>query len=210
MPPSVRRLAVTVLAAAAIAACAVPPAVPDPRAAPNDAPPPDPTQPYGPYPTLPATAGQPPVGNTAEQYPSLSVGLDGGYVVELVDPTARAWWIVVSGTGPRSADRIEIVAEAGDVWPGAIVRLYVDGALTDTTDLNGLLGNTTAVAGGCHPTLRLCYSSAGVRIEPAEGRLTLVLDGAATGIEVRGAVASYEGEPFVLGPWRGTDVIAIG
>lgn len=170
---------------------------------------PTPSQAYGPYPTLPVTGGQPPVGNTDRQYPELSVSRGEGYLVDLVDPEARAWWIVVSGTGANEGDRIEIVAEVGDIWPGAAVRVYIGGELVDTTDLNGLIGNPTAIAGGCHPTLGLCFSSAGVDIRPDEGHLSVTLQGRAPGLlEVRGATASWDGEPYNIGSWRGTEAVA--
>jgi hypothetical protein len=203
-------LACAVLGGAILAACATPPAAPGAI----DAGPPDPvpvatpTQPYGPYPTLPATAGEPPVGNTDRDFPELSVSIAESYVIDLLDPGARAWWIVISGTGANTGDRIEIVAETGDIWPGAAVRVYVGGELFDTTDMNGLIGNRTAIAGGCHPSLDLCFSSAGIDIRPDEGRLSVELQGAAAGaLEIRGATAGWDGEPYILGPWRGTAAV---
>jgi hypothetical protein len=167
-----------------------------------------PEQTYGPYPTLPVTGGEPPVGNTDREYPELSVSFAESYLIDLVDPEARAWWIVVSGTGAKEGDRIEIVAEVGDIWPGAAVRVYVGGELFDATDMNGFLGNRTAIAGGCHPALDLCFSSAGIDIRPDDGRLSVALHGAAAGsFEIRGATAGWDGEPYILGPWRGTDAV---
>lgn len=209
---SARRLTVTaalVIAGTVLSACAAGP--PGPAVVPigqEPLPAATPFQPYGPYPTLPVTGYEPPVGNTDLQYPELSLALDGGYVIDLVDPEARAWWIVVAGTGPNAGDRLEIVAEVGDIWPGAAVRLYVGGELVDTTDMNGLVDNETAIAGGCHPTLGLCFSSADVVIRPEEGRLTVSLEAsAASRFEVRGATASWDGEPYNLGPWRGTETV---
>jgi hypothetical protein len=210
---SARRLTTTLALAAVgsfVAACAGGPAAPafvDPGRA--DPPPvAAPSQPYGPYPTLPVTGGQPPVGNTDRQFPELSVSRGGGHLIDLLDPEARAWWIVVSGTGANEGDRLEIVAEVGDIWPGAAVRIYVGGELVDTTDMNGLIGNPTAIVGGCHPTLGLCFSSAGVDIRPDDGRLSVTLDGvAATQVEIHGATASWDGEPYILGPWRGTETV---
>lgn len=89
-----------------------------------------------------------------------------------------------------------------------MVRVYVGGELFDTTDLNGLIGNQTAVAGGCHPTIDLCFSSAGVDIRPDDGRLSVALDGtAAASFEIRGATAGWDSEPYILGPWRGTEAV---
>jgi hypothetical protein len=170
-----------------------------------------PSQPYGPYPTLPQTGGEQPVGNTTRQYPELSVSLDRGYLIDLVDPEARAWWIVVAGTGANAGDRLEIVAEVGDIWPGAVVNEYVGGQLVDSTDLNGLVGSATAVAGGCHPTLPVCFSSAGIDVRPAVGRLSVTLEATALDrLEIGGATASWDGEPYILGPWRGTLTVMTG
>lgn len=203
-------LALTVLAATLLGACARPPMAPGivDAAPPNPAPVTTPEQPYGPYPTLPATGGAPPIGNTDREFPELSVSRAESYLIDLLDPEATAWWIVVSGTGANDGDRIEIVAEVGDIWPGAAVRVYVGGELFDTTDMNGLIGNRTAIAGGCHPTLDLCFSSAGIDIRPADGRLTVSLQGAAAdSFEIRGATAGWDGEPYILGPWRGTEAV---
>jgi hypothetical protein len=212
---SARRLTITValaLVGTVLAACAggpVGPALVDPG---RVEPPPvaNPSQPYGPYPTLPATGEQPPVGNTNRHYPELSLTRENGYAIDLVDPEAKAWWIVISGTGPNAGDRLEIVAEVGDIWPGAAVNVYVGGELVDTTDMNGLIGNSTAIAGGCHPTLGLCFSSAGIAIRPEDGRLSVALDGSANPFEIRGATAAWDGEPFILGPWRGTESVPAG
>lgn len=208
-----RRLTATVafiIAGTVLAGCAggpLGPGVVTPRR-PDPTPIADPSQPYGPYPTLPATGGEPPTGNTDRQYPELSVSLQDGYLIDVLDPAARAWWIIVTGTGAKAGDRIEIVAEVGDIWPGAAVRVYVGGALVDEIDMNGLIDNDTAVAGGCHPTLGLCFSSGGVHIDPRAGRLSVTLDGPAAGrFEVRGATASWDGEPYILGPWRGTETV---
>ena len=200
----------TVLAATLLGACARPPTAPGVVDAgpPNPVPVTTPDQPYGPYPTLPVTGGEPPIGNTDRAFPELSVSRAESYLIELLDPEARAWWIVVSGTGANDGDRIEIVAEVGDIWPGAAVRVYVGGELFDTTDMNGLIGNRTAIAGGCHPNLDLCFSSAGIDIRPDEGRLSVALQGAAAdSFEIRGATAGWDGEPYILGPWRGTDAV---
>ncbi|MDQ2966166.1 MAG: hypothetical protein M3R57_09995 [Chloroflexota bacterium] len=211
MSRSVRRLTVTAALAVVgsiLAACAGGPvgrAFVDPGRV-EPLPVANPSQPYGPYPTLPATGEQAPVGNTDRHYPELSVSRENGFAIDLVDPEAEAWWIVISGTGANAGDRLEIIAEVGDIWPGAAVHVYVGGELVDTTDMNGLIGNSTAIAGGCHPTLGLCYSSAGVDIRPEDGRLSVALEGAATNpFEIRGATAGWNGEPFILGPWRGTE-----
>jgi hypothetical protein len=75
--------------------------------------------------------------------------------------------------------------------------------------MNGLIGNATAIAGGCHPTLDLCFSSAGVDIRPDDGHLSFALQGTAAGpFEIRGATASWDGDPYILGPWRGTSAVA--
>jgi hypothetical protein len=215
--PSPRRLALLLSTiAVAFAACgpagaAVPTGsasaespVPTPRVSAPAASPEAPT----PGATLPATGAKPGVGNTDGRYPELGVTpADPGYVVELVDPTAKAWKLLVAGTGDLSADRLELLVEVGDIEPGVEVRTIIDGKVADSTDLTGLVGDPTAAAGGCHPTLQLCYGSGGMTIDPVDGRLSWVLERIEPGhFQVGGATAGWPGEPFILGPWRTTGV----
>jgi len=176
------------------------PAVPDPTtaAAATD----------GPATTLLPTTSPPRLGNTDGRFPELSVSpADPGYIVELLDPEAKAWKILVVGSGDLATDRLELLVEVGDTAPGIEVRTIVDGKVVDATDLTGLVGDETAAAGGCHPTLQICYGSGGMTIDPAKGLLEWVLERIEPGrFQIGGATASWPGEPFILGPWRTTEV----
>ena len=74
----------------------------------------------------------------------------------LRDPAAKAWRLVVSGTGARAADRWEILVETGDVQPLITAREVRGGDVVDVMDLTGFSVGTAA-AGGCHST---CSGSA--------------------------------------------------
>jgi hypothetical protein len=216
--PTPRRLALLVstfavaLAACAPAGTASPGASTSPEpivAAPAvSAPVPSAPAAEGPGTTLPPTVSEPGTGNTDGRFPELSVSpAEPGYLVELVDPEAKAWKLLIAGTGELSADRLELLVEVGDVAPGVEVRTIVQGKVADSTDLTGLVGDPTAAAGGCHPTLQLCYGSGGMTIDPGEGRLSWVLERIEPGrFQVGGATASWPGEPFILGPWRTTKI----
>jgi hypothetical protein len=155
-------------------------------------------------PTLPVT------GNTGEEFPELSVSSGGpGWLVELTDPTAKAWRIVVAGANP--ADRLELLVEVGDVWPGVLVTSVVNGATVDEHDLTQLLDDETAAAGGCHPSLAICYSSQGILLDLESGTIGLVVEHVADGaFTIVGGSAGWPGEPFVLGPWRTTAPFSTG
>jgi hypothetical protein len=161
-------------------------------------------------PTLPPTGSEPPLvskpptGNTDERYPELAIsGGEPGHIVELTDPTAKAWRIVVSGQNPD--DRLELLVEVGDIVVGVIVTTVVDGRVVDELDLSGMVGNPTAAAGGCHPVLEACYSSGGIDIDLDAGRVGLIVEriGPAS-FEIVGSTAGWPDQPFVLGPWRST------
>ena len=90
------------------------PALPTPTPVPtSDAPTPPLT---GPTPTSTPNAGQVDGSGTG---PLLTVEFPGDRLVDvtLEDAEARAWRVVVAGTGALAEDRFEIVVEAGDVGP---------------------------------------------------------------------------------------------
>lgn len=155
---------------------------------------------------------EPARGNTTGRSPELSVSAaEPGYAVELTDPAAKAWKILITGTGDLSADRLELLVEVGDIEPAFEVRTIIDGQLVDATDLTGLVGDPTAATGGCHPTLQVCYGSGGMTLDPTDGRLTWLLERIEPGsFQVGGATAGWPGEPFILGPWRTTAVFQTG
>lgn len=149
----------------------------------------------------------PPTGNTGSPYPELSVTTDGpGYVVELVDPTARAWRIVVAGTGFLAADRLELLVEIADIQAAVQVSTVIAGETVEISDLGGILSTPTSAAGGCHPTLQICYSSGGIGIDLETGSVGLILERLEAGsFTILGETATWPGEPFILGPWKATD-----
>jgi len=145
----------------------------------------------------------------AEAGPVLSVQeVDADTIkVTLEDPAAKAWRLVVGGTGTLAADRWEILVETGDVEPLITAREIRDGNVVDVLDLTGF-GSETAAAGGCHSILPVCLDSTGFSL-PAEGDGTfsvrLDLPEAGVPLTIRGGTAGWPSEPFVLGPWTDTE-----
>jgi hypothetical protein len=163
-------------------------------------------------PTPPLTGGTGGTGGTGNvdrpQYPELDVSEEpGSLLVTLADPEAKAWRIRVEGSGAALGSSLEILVETGDVEYNIVARSTSGGALLDENDLTGMVGDPTAAAGGCHPLMPVCYSSAAFTL-PSEGsgRLEVGLDlpepiGA---LRITGATSPWF-EPFVLGPWRETE-----
>jgi len=127
--------------------------------------------------------------------------------VTLRDPDAKAWRLVVAGTGALATDRLEIVVETGDVGPAITVTEVQQGEVVSVMDLTGYLDGTAA-AGGCHGTLPVCIDSSGFRL-PADGdgRFTVRLQvpDPTTPLVMTGGAAGWPSEPFVLGPWTDTE-----
>jgi hypothetical protein len=202
-------------AALAVAACSgttAPAPVSSPApASPSAAPAaPEPTQVPGPT-VLPDPTATPIVGGVDgdARGPELTVvpGDDGTITVGIEDPAAKAWQVEVGGTGDRAGDAWRITVEVGDVGPVITATEIVDGDVVDALDLSGIWDGT-AVAGGCHSTLPVCLDTDGFRL-PDDGDGTLLvnlhLEDATTALEIRGAAAYWDGEPFILGPWHGTE-----
>jgi hypothetical protein len=126
--------------------------------------------------------------------------------VTLDDLDAKAWRIVVAGTGDLANDRLRLTVETSDVAPLISVVETSDGQVVDRIDLSGF-GDPTATAGLCHPTLGVCVDADAIRL-PAngDGRLVVELERTADGsVSVTGATAGWPGEPFILGPWSTTE-----
>lgn len=212
--------AAIVLVAIALAACsgAAPsavPATPTATATPGPVTPtPETPAPVTPAPTPEATQGG--TGNVDNPAggPVLGIEPGGGDAIRatIEDPAAKAWRLVVAGTGELAANRWEISVETGDTAPVITATEVVDGRVVDTMDLTGYLDGTAA-AGGCHSVLPVCLDSSGFRL-PADGdgRLAVVLHlpEAGTPLVITGATAGWDGEPFVLGPWTVTDPFTWG
>jgi hypothetical protein len=169
---------------------------------------PDPT-------TAPTPAGTPIIGDVdgAIGGPELTIEQvdDDTIVATLDDAEAKAWRIVVAGTGAQGGDRWEIVVETGDVGPVITATEFVDGVEGEVMDLTGFWDGT-ATAGGCHSTLPVCIDADGFDIPEGDGRFAarLELPEAMVPLTITGGTAEWDGEPFILGPWHDTEVFAWG
>ena len=122
------------------------------------------------------------------------------------DPEAKAWRLVVAGTGDLGAERWEITVETGDIMPIVTATEFRDGEVVDVMDLTGFVDGTAA-AGGCHSTLPVCIDSDGFRLPDGDGLFSVRLDlpEAQVPLVIRGGTATWDGEPFILGAWRDTE-----
>jgi hypothetical protein len=132
-------------------------------------------------------------------------------VASLRDPDAKAWRLVVSGTGELGGERWEIVVETGDTGPVITATEIRGGQVEDVLDLTGFYDGSAA-AGGCHSTLPVCLDSDGFRVPEGDGLFSVRLDlpEAQVPLVIRGGAAAWDGEPFVLGPWHDTEAFAWG
>lgn len=210
---SPRRMPLLAASAAllAVVACTAAPSAPPTVAPPIVTPEPTPVAWPSFEPAPAATTASPGTGNVDERPigPQLSVEpLDDETVqASIEDPAAKAWRLVIVGTGRRATDRLEIVVETSDVEPLITAAEIRDGEIVDVMDLSGFADGTGA-AGGCHRTLPVCIGSDGFRV-PADGdgvfSVRLTLTDPATPLTITGATATWPAEPFVLGPWTDTD-----
>jgi hypothetical protein len=175
---------------------------PDDRPQPTPVPNPD---------VAPAATASPNAGDVDGQGegPELSVEFPREDLVDvtLEDPDAKAWRLVIRGTGTLAEDRLEVVVEASDVMPLITATEIQQGEVADVMDLTGYLDGTGA-AGGCHRTLGVCVDSSWFLL-PEEGHgsfaIRLQMAGPGTSLLVSGGTAGWPGEPFVLGPWSDTE-----
>ena len=132
-------------------------------------------------------------------------------VATLRDPEAKAWRLVVSGTGELGGERWEIVVETGDTGPVITATEIRGGEVADVLDLTGFYDGTAA-AGGCHSSLPVCLDSDGFRVPEGDGLFSVRLDlpEAQVPLVIRGGAATWDGEPFVLGAWHDTEAFAWG
>ena len=119
---------------------------------------------------------------------------------------AKAWRLVVAGTGDLGAERWEITVETGDITPVVTATEIRGGEVADVMDLTGFVDGTAA-AGGCHSTLPVCIGSDGLRLPDGDGVLSVRLDlpESQVPLVIRGGTAAWDGEPFVLGDWHDTE-----
>lgn len=171
---------------------------------------PDPTpvpQSDAPTPVAPTPSAN--AGDVEGGYPELTVVAtdDEAMIVSVLDPSAKAWRIVVAGTGSASGDRLEIVVETSDVEPAVEAREIQDGTLVDVMDLSNL-DDLTSAAGGCHRTLPVCVDTDGIQL-PTDGNgllsIRLELPDPAARLTITGGTAGWPAEPFILGSWTETD-----
>jgi hypothetical protein len=197
------------LALFAVAACAGP--APVPAAPSSTAPAPATTV----RPSTPAPVATPITGGVdgSAGGPELTIeAIDEDTVrATLVDQDAKAWRVVVSGTGELGGDRWEIAVETGDVAPIITATEIRDGAIVDVMDLSGFYDGTAA-AGGCHSALPVCLDSDGFEVPEGDGRLSVMLElpEAQVPLVIRGGAAAWDGEPFILGEWRETEAFPWG
>ena len=202
-------LALATLTATLLAACAGTtadaPATPVPSHPTAPAPTPVPTPVVAPTPTPTINAGDVEGGAG----PALSIEFPGDdmLLVSLQDRHAKAWRLVVAGTGDTAHDSLEIVVETGDIEPVITATEIQQGEVVGVMDLSGYLDGTAA-AGGCHRTLPVCIDSSSFRLPADDDGLfavRLLLPEPAAHLVLTGGSATWPGEPFVLGPWTDTE-----
>ena len=136
---------------------------------------------------------------------------DDTIVATLDDAEAKAWRLVVAGTGDSAGERWEIVVETGDIGPVITATEFHDGVEGEVMDLTGFWDGT-ATAGGCHSTLPVCIDAEGFDVPEGDGRFAarLELPEATAPLTITGGTAAWDGEPFILGPWQDTEAFAWG
>lgn len=157
----------------------------------------------------PRATATPDTGNVeAPITPELSIELQTANTigVTLVDRSAKAWQIVVRGTGDRASDRWVLTVETSDVAPVITTTDTKGGVEAQPVEQPGLeMGVTTGKV--CSASLPMCVRLASVRL-PHGGNGTLVLaltrTDPAAAMAVAGATARWPSDPFVLGPWTTT------
>lgn len=163
--------------------------------------------------TAPAATAWPNTGNvTGPGAPDFSVEPVSGQTIRvtLAAPDAKAWRLTVAGTGDQSADAWTFEVETGDILPGITTTETVGGKAGEAK-LQEKLAMGTAKGRVCSTTLPVCVIAKSVEL-PADGNATLVLDlvrtDAAAPLSVTAATATWDGDPFVLGPWTVTEAFA--
>ncbi|HEX5828488.1 MAG TPA: hypothetical protein VFY23_13265 [Candidatus Limnocylindrales bacterium] len=205
--------AALVLAVAACGASAVAPTPPTTGAVTPVTPTPVPTPRPEPTPVPQPTATPIRNGGDVDGWldgPELTIEVlgDGTVDVLLEDAGAKAWRVIVAGTGDLAGDRLEIVVEAGDVGPGILATEVQDNVVTSTMELSGFTDETMA-AGACHRSLEVCVDDSSFAFaDDGSGRLRIRLgmpDPGELPLLVTGGTAGWPGEPFILGPWTDTE-----
>jgi hypothetical protein len=141
--------------------------------------------------------------------PELSIELQTASTIRvtLLDPSAKAWQVIVRGTGGRATNRWLLTVETSDVAPVITTTDTTRGVEAQPVEQPGLeTGATTGKV--CSSSLPICVRLASVRL-PNGGNGTLVLSltrtDPAVAMSVAGATARWPTDPFVLGPWTTTE-----
>ena len=217
MTPRRAPILAATIALLVVAACATSSVAPSPRTA------------AGPIPTTPAptpivTPSVVPSATPSPTPPTDEGNVDGNVFPELTvetidpstlrvtldDPSARAWRLVIAGSGDLRYDRLEIEVETSDIEPVITAREIRDSEVVSEMDLSGY-ADGTAAAGGCHATLHVCIDSDGFRLPHNDNgrfRVRLSVADASGPLAITGSTAGWPGEPFILGPWVTTDTFA--
>jgi hypothetical protein len=213
MSPRFTSALVASLALIVVAGCAGAPGAPTPSGpatpvaqAPNPTPVPVPVRSERPLPTPTPITGNVD-GATSGPVLTIEAVDDDTIQATIEDPAAKAWRLVVAGTGEASGERWEITVETGDVAPVITATEISGGEVLDVMDLSGF-ADGTAAAGGCHVTLPLCLDSDGFRLpDNGDGLFSVRLDllRAQVPLVIRGGTAAWDGEPFILGDWHDTE-----
>ncbi len=230
MTPRLAPILAATIALIAAAACAAPIAVapsspavagrastPPVSTAPAPTPVPTPVAPTAtpratPPPSGPTTP--PDEGNVdGDAYPQLAVEAPDTATlrVTLQDPAAKAWQLVIRGTGDLAFDRLEIEVVTSDVAPVITAREIHDSELVD--DDGPVRAMPTARPPRVVATRRssVCIDSDGFKL-PRNGngrfRIQLSVADASGPLTITGSTAGWPAEPFILGSWTDTDAFA--
>jgi len=141
--------------------------------------------------------------------PDLSVEPVGAQTIRvtLVNTDAKAWRLVVAGTGRRATDSWTLDVATGDVGPAITTTEVTAGVAGDPVEQPALeMGDATGRV--CSAALPVCLI-AKTLVLPDGGNGTLVLElvrtDASVSLAVSAATAGWPSDPFVLGPWTTTD-----
>ena len=161
-------------------------------------------------PSAPVATASPDTGNVDRPgLPDLSVEPVGAQAIRvtLVNADAKAWRLVVTGTGSRAADSWALDVITGDVSPVITTTETTAGVAGDPVEQSTLeLGDATGRV--CSAGLPVCVVATTL-VLPDGGNGTLVLElvrtDASVPLAVSAATAGWPSDPFVLGPWTTTD-----
>jgi hypothetical protein len=171
---------------------------------------PAPTPSASPAPTASADTGN----VNAPGTPDLSIEPAGAQAIRvtLVNPDAKAWRVIVTGTGSQAADAWTLDVETGDVGPVITTTETAAGVVGDPLEQPGLEAGDPA-GRVCSAALPVCVVAKSV-VLPDGGNGTLVLELVRTetsvALAVSAATAGWPTDLFVLGAWTTTEAFPWG